>query len=229
MSFEENFLYPFYLILVGGLVSGVLIPSYNELVKRRQNELEEVRRQKNSELEEIKRQKQVDIDRKREDHRNELEVKTSIVQKIAKLYAIASYQIYELSKHTPNSLKESPISEKDNMEWFLEREVISALINAHFRNSEIIRNWFGYSHNLDLMRAMFEGLAIGTKLSPMDLEVVKEYFKNEVTFDWDELSKGENVIDSYNELIQILSNRNFEIINQILDENTNTQNNTNES
>lgn len=39
MSFEENFLYPLYLILIAGLITGILIPTYNRMTEKRQKAL----------------------------------------------------------------------------------------------------------------------------------------------------------------------------------------------
>ncbi|MCH7967626.1 MAG: hypothetical protein IIB02_09495 [Thaumarchaeota archaeon] len=80
MSFEENFLYPLGLLIVGGIISGLLIPFFNFLHK-----------QKLIEIENVHEKAQKRIDREREDYKFELQIKSKILEKLTEL----SNRIYQ--------------------------------------------------------------------------------------------------------------------------------------
>jgi len=147
MSFEENFLYPFYLILVGGLISGVLIPTYNWMKENRQRKIETERedRQKKIEMEREDRQKKIEmeredrqrvIDRNREDHRYELDIKRDLVEEISKSTAefMMNFIIDIGKKH-----KKEIVPYKD---WRIKARVIGDLLNLYFsHNTKIVKDW----------------------------------------------------------------------------------------
>lgn len=83
-SFEENFLYPFYLVLVAGLISGILIPTFHRIQENRQKKLELEREERQRRIELDREERQRTLDREREDHKNELLIKNDLIEKIAK-------------------------------------------------------------------------------------------------------------------------------------------------
>jgi len=76
MSFEENFIYPLVLLLIGGGISGGLIPLFNSIHKQKLLEVEHER--------ELSQKR---IDRDREDYRFEMEIKEKILDKISEEHA----------------------------------------------------------------------------------------------------------------------------------------------
>jgi len=74
MSFEDNFLYPLLLLLIGGGLTGILIPYFNKLHESKLRRLE---------LEHEEAQKRIDTER--EDYKFQLEIKWQILEKLSKL------------------------------------------------------------------------------------------------------------------------------------------------
>jgi len=72
LSYQQGFLYPLYLILIGGLITGGLIPYFNRL-----------HGQKLKEIERKREEAQKRIDREREDYRFELEIKERLIEKLS--------------------------------------------------------------------------------------------------------------------------------------------------
>jgi len=77
IAFQQSFLYPLYLILIGGLITGSLIPFFNRLHE--------------SKLKNIEREHEIiqkRIDREREDYKFELQIKNEIFKKFTQLESL---------------------------------------------------------------------------------------------------------------------------------------------
>ena len=72
VNFESGFLYPLYLLLIGAVISGGLIPYFHKL-----NEI------KLRKIEKEREESQKRIDREREDYRFELEIKERLNEKLS--------------------------------------------------------------------------------------------------------------------------------------------------
>lgn len=76
MSFEENFLYPLYLLLIAGSLTGVAIPLFHRYLEWRQKKSD------------IKREdRKLAYDRNREDYQNELNVKNDLIREISAYFS----------------------------------------------------------------------------------------------------------------------------------------------
>lgn len=86
MSFEENFLYPFYLILTGGAVSGGLVPIMKHYIdwKEKKRDIE-------------REERHLAFERQREDHKHEIEFKDLLIKKINNVTSEAQMTLFMLA------------------------------------------------------------------------------------------------------------------------------------
>ena len=127
MSFEESFLYPLYLILIGGAISGVLIPSYNAMRAKRNRELEDER---------VEHQRETD--RQREDHKQELEIKRDLIEKISQT---TSRQMLLIIKHAESKNEEDSKDNDIHSEWMISGRTILSLLGLYFNKNDILIEW----------------------------------------------------------------------------------------
>jgi len=209
MSFEENFLYPLYLLLIGGAITGGLIPAFNRLAQKRQREIEILRHEK-----------QLDIDRKREDRHKSLEIKADLVRTISEIYGISVDIMYRTSvdiqegKKTTQSLLTPELKNK----LFKDRTVARSLVTAYFNKKKIDLDFAFYDQVLGALMFLFDGTDTGLHLNKDDLQVLKDYFKGKIDVNWDELNQGKNAVESWNKISSIIGSIKDNIILQIFNE-----------
>ena len=203
MSFEENFLYPLILILIAGLITGILIPTYNRMTEKRQKALEILRHEK-----------QLELDIKREDHQKELEIKSEIVKKISEIHATAVVSVYGM-------LKEKPIRQLVNetyLNWFREKNVTTSQMEAYFGKSEISDKWDKFSDALGKFWGIFHIILTGDTFHEKDFQELKTYFEGKADINWNEFGKGKDMVLAWTELNKVIANIKDEIIQNILKE-----------
>ena len=139
MGFEESFLYPLYLILVGGLISGVLIPTFHRIQENRQRKLEIEReeRLKSADLE--REQRQMTSDRQREDHKHELEIRDKLISNIAKWFSNSLIVIIRAS-HLHDIEEKEKLSTVINQmcEDVAEFVLLIGLVNLYFKDKQML-------------------------------------------------------------------------------------------
>jgi len=213
MSFEEDFLYPLYLLIIGGGMTGILIPFFNKLHESKLKKIE------------IQREEaQKRIERAREDHRRELEIKSEIIKNISSVYSHACIAIFELSDKKSivgNEIK-TTVEGESFRKFFSEREITTSLIEAYFRGSKLVNEWKEYVHSITQLWVIYDFAAINREPSEHDMADIKEYFGKLVTIDWDKFEKGEDMVSAYNQFNTVLYDLKSKIIQKILHEEINT-------
>lgn len=81
LSFEQNFLYPLILLLVGSLMTGLLIPWYANRQKNKQNQIEE-----------LKNKKELEKERSLQDYQFKIKLKQELIDSFHN-YWITTYSV----------------------------------------------------------------------------------------------------------------------------------------
>jgi len=135
LAYQQGFLYPLYLILIGGLITGGLIPYFNRLHGLKLKEIEHKREEAQKEIEHKREEAQKRIDREREDYRFELEIKERLIGKISDESSWCFKKLKEISI--------SPVSQRiekqsDALDETIFRDgQIRNLIDLYFNNPSL--------------------------------------------------------------------------------------------
>jgi len=171
LAYQENFLYPLYLILIGGLITGGLIPYFNRLHGNKLTEIQHKREES-----------QKRIDREREDYRFELETKERLIEKISVRHVWFLKKFDDLTYSTRENSDD--MHRKAIDELHQQNVPISDLITLYLKKSELIKL------NHEIFKLMIDALVIA--LTPVNSSVRKllleEFSKtHDVTFSDEEL------------------------------------------
>ena len=198
MSLEDDFLYPLYLLLIGGGLTGLLIP----LLLRRYE------------------QSQRNIDREREDHKNELEIKSEIVKSISSSYSDTISMLYVLANYSNIDKNRKTTLDTEIFRTVLStKSIITSLLKAYFKTSPIIEKWENFSHNTTRLWGIYDRILSGQPTSPDDIMKVKKYLKID-NIDWSKFEQGDIDVmrGLYIELVKTLLDYKTEIIDLVLAE-----------
>lgn len=129
LSFNENFLYPLFLLLIGGGLSVGLIKLFNFF-----NEIK-LRR-----IESQRTDNQLRIDREREDYKFELEIKEKLVLEIGEREAWFSKKFDEISYFTRENDVLFDYKKMGNIQNDLDSRdnIIRSLLKLYFRNEKLV-------------------------------------------------------------------------------------------
>ena len=168
-DFEKDFLYPLYLLLISGAITGGLVKTYTILSEGRQKR----------------------IDRTREDHKKELQIKSELAQKMGEIVGIVGISVYAIKKEA------NPILVTEHYrEWYRIRTTTRGWMAAYIgQNSDIYKEW----NNYDIALALFWGIMFQKrnelKTSQSDFKKLKEYFEDKVSIDWEKFENENNYTD----------------------------------
>ncbi|MCH7647992.1 MAG: hypothetical protein IIA83_05240 [Thaumarchaeota archaeon] len=124
VNFESGFLYPLYLLLIGAVISGGLIPYFHKL-----NEI------KLRKIEKEREESQKRIDREREDYRFELEIKERLNEKLSDETSWCFKKFKQLAKDSIPSQSHSDAIDEELMR----DGQITNLIDLYFKNPELTK------------------------------------------------------------------------------------------
>jgi len=142
LAYQEGFLYPLYLILIAGLITGGLIPYFNRL-----------HGQKLKEIESKREEAQKRIDREREDYRFELEIKERVVNKVSERHVWFIKKFGRLNRQNkPMDIEELYADALDELNSI--NVPLSDLLTLYFQNQELI------NHNHRIFKMMNDSLLI---------------------------------------------------------------------
>jgi len=206
ISFNENFLYPLYLLLIGGGLSVGLIKLFNFF--------HEIKLRK---IEVLREEAQKRIDREREDIKFSFEIKERIIEKDSERYTwfqekfIELCRAYNEEKHTSleiDKLHESACNQ------LTERNVpISNLISLYTKNEEIDE------HNYQLFRMMNSAFFIALTKPNSDLrrKSINEYLKKfDLTLKDDEIEDAVKSLGNAFEPVFLISSKSGDVTREIL-------------
>jgi len=137
MSFEENFLYPLGLLLVGGSISGGLIPLFNFLNKRK---LLDVQRAHEA--------SQKRIDRDREDYKFELEIKAKVLEKLSEFESKIYDDFGKLLDH-PEENNKALIDEYINFGVKVDNQITDYIV-LYFNSNIKIQNLWNQIYSMSI-------------------------------------------------------------------------------
>jgi len=158
LTFEKNFLYPLYLLLIGGVISGLLIPFFNKIHETKLKRIEKEREES-----------QKRIDREREDYRFGINIKQKILEKISDLDSWCFSKFKELVRCKDMKLLAKIHSEAINEQIKKDGE-ISDLISLYFKDKDELHE---YRDKMYVM--ILDGLTLCTFPGGTDLR--KKYIK----------------------------------------------------
>ena len=170
MALEENFLYPLYLLLIGGGITGGLIPWFNRLQESKLKNVEKEKERIQKELEMQRQDSQKEIDRSREDHKHSLKIKSELIEKISQSTSETMLEIIEYQEDKDKVKKEET---KPHIKWMISSRKIGPLLNLYFPGSQMNKIW-GIIHDVLRDSCLFVekpghemfGITIKTKLEP---------------------------------------------------------------
>jgi hypothetical protein len=149
-TFEESFLHPLYLLLVGSGVLGVAVALLTYILegrrKKQQNDLEDRRQKQQNDLEDLRKDREIEVDRKRK----ELEIKVDIVSKILEVYGSAA------AKPFLSRMRGKPISNIDEVleKFCVGAYIVDSMLDSYYSSKpDILDRWgdffFSYVAFLD--------------------------------------------------------------------------------
>lgn len=128
-NFNRDFLYPLYLLLIGAVISGLLIPYFISLHESKLKKLEIIREDS-----------QKKIDRAREDFRHSLTIQHELIEKITKSF----FSLYSLAGSQGMKFKgnEKTLTFDEITNIATEILVIDSIIRIYYdKDSEVIKEW----------------------------------------------------------------------------------------
>lgn len=177
-TFEEGFLYPLYLLIIGSGVLGIAVALFTHFLEgRRQkqaNELEDRRQKQQNELEDRRKEREFEV----ENHRKELEVKVDIVSKMLEVYGSVS------AKPFLSSMRGEPISNIDEVleKFYVDAYIVDSMLDSYYSSKpDILARWAnffrGYVPFLDATSLYVKDRTDDEKIQlECHLKDVKKYF-----------------------------------------------------
>jgi len=217
ISFNEGFLYPLYLLLIGGGLSVGLIKLFNFLheIKLRKIEMQREDSQKALEVQREKAQKR--IDREREDIRLSFEIKERIIEKDSERYTWFGGKFEEVSKMY-NAGKHSSI---DQFEFF--KHVVNELTIRNVPISNLIALYIKGNEVLDINQDLFNmmndalGIAVSKPDSDTRRNLLNKYLKeHNLTLEDNEIEEAVKSTSNTFEPIFLISAKSGEVTRKIL-------------
>jgi hypothetical protein len=198
MAWEEDFVYPLILLLIGAGVSGGLVALLTHFLETRRKERE------------------IEVERKRK----ELEIKTVITSKMAEIMARLDFEVVILTYHKK---KLSP-EEKNNLiqiekSWYIDTRSVLSKLEAYFPDTNIRERWDVHLSLLDTF-----AVASRTYFDPDDrhmlensLYSIKENLSNETSIN-SQLGNLTTTFDEnlWNPIRQTIRRRGDKIIEDVL-------------
>ena len=199
-TFEESFLYPLVLLLVGAGVSGVLVSYLTNMWQDR------------------RKQRELDV----ENHRKELEIKIEIVSRMSEAVSYIftkEYMNTDLKKETLTDEEKKAIWE--NVEKFYNNIfVIRSKLQSYYRDTNLGERWDKYWIVLDAVLDASVNYFISQaphakKELEHDVELIKNYLSDDISINLDELTTAYNT-EVWREVVYQIRIRGDEITKELL-------------
>jgi CRISPR/Cas system-associated endonuclease/helicase Cas3 len=187
VTFEESFLYPLILLLIGAGVSGVLVAwltnRWQDRRREREIEIENRRQKQQNDLEDLRKEREIEVERKRK----ELEIKVDILSKITEAYGSVQAKI------VLSTQRREPIS---NIDEVLEKFVVDGsmvfnmLLTYYSSEADISEKWTdfftSYVPFIDATSLYFVKDPTEDEESSLkrDLDAIKSYFTDNKEINW---------------------------------------------
>jgi hypothetical protein len=201
-TFEESFLYPLILLLVGAGVSGLLVAW---LTNRWQDR---------------RREREIEV----EHRRKELEIKVDIASKISEAiaYQDANSIASTISKKETLTPGEKDAYYENTKKWYIDVSIISSKLESYFSDSDIRKRWENYfavllAFSNSSFQYFYEDPGGQKDALRGNLERIRKYFSDNDQLDWNhlttEMTYDEPMWDKVGKLVM---QRGDEIIRDVL-------------
>jgi hypothetical protein len=235
-TFEESFVYPLILLLVGAGVSGVLVAwltnmwqdrrteRENKLEDRRkqlENELEDRRQRQQNDLEDLRKKREVEV----EDHRKELEIRVDIVSKMSEFVAdmLSNAAIYYDRKIRTFDATAEKASSESFQESYTDAYTIRSKLESYFPGADIKQRWERY---FPVLGYFSSAASLFFLENPTDeqrnnleeyLKRIRKYFSDDKQINWDRLTTEITYdINQWYAIMRLIRERGDEITKDIL-------------
>lgn len=212
MAWEDDFLYPLYLLLIGSGVLGVAVALLTYVLDGR-------RKKQENKLEDRRREREFAV----ENHRKELEIKVDLVSKINEAIAHQmrlSYNSIALKKVKYSEEELQVYWEKDR-EFYADVYAIEAKLQLYYPDTKFVDNWTDYWNVLlglkSASASYFDQQSDPEAKQELDSQLrgIKEYFSNDTSIRWDNLTTDYD--DAlWRDVILRVRRRGTEIIKEIM-------------
>jgi hypothetical protein len=211
-TFEESFLYPLILLLIGAGLSGGLVTLLSHTLEMRRKVREEM-------IQRLSRDLEMEVERKRK----ELEIKTEVVSRMAEIiaYHIAEGVISNLKRK--DSLNEVDIDAQHEKlkKGLVDGNIIRSKLESYFSEADIIQKWDDYfvvlqSFYIASSRYFLKDANKNPTLKS-NLDLIRNYFRGNEVVDWGRLTPDIPFDpELYNEVTHAVGVRGDEIIKELL-------------
>lgn len=202
-TFEESFVYPLVLLLIGAGVSGVLVAWLTNRWQDRRKE----------------RETEVEV------HRKALEIKVDIASKMSEIMAFQTANAFTyLSRKKPTFTDaEKEARFEDQNRWYIDVNIVSSKLQSYFAEPAFKTKWERHCvallsfSNASRQYFLEDTNVEAKKTLKNNLETIKIQYSDNKQIDWDRLTTEMNYNDNlWSNVSNMLGQRGEEIIRDVL-------------